>query len=230
MWPAFVERARRIDARWAQVEQLTAGALFLLMALLVFVSALTEAVGPSRSSGHVAGLWFVCSLAAWTRRRGALTPWWLALAWGAAWTLVISVALWTYLRWFAGGLIWAQKASLVLMLWICLLGASAATWERAHLTLELGESLWPRAWRRIVRALSRLVAALFCGIAFALALELVFDLHARGLRIESNRWLATWQAIAVLPYAFLAMTVRYVSQAATEATGQALPTHEDAST
>ena len=41
-----------------------------------------------------------------------------------------------------------------MMMWVALLGASMATYERSHLALEMGEKIWPQKWLRYVKAVA----------------------------------------------------------------------------
>jgi hypothetical protein len=82
-------------------------------------------------------------------------------------------AVYLYTDQFAGKIIPAQKLALVMMLWVALLGASMATYERSHLALEMGEKLWPARLVPYVKATSLALASAFCVAACYLAIELV---------------------------------------------------------
>lgn len=225
-WVASHPRIRRLDAAWYRAERALCSVLFLAMAALVFAAVVTDTFGNRREWTDAVILYGVCLLGVRTRavkdgetRRG----WPASLAIAAAVTAGIVGVLALYLQLAPGGLIWAQKLTLVMMIWVALLGASMATYERSHLALEMGEKVWPAPWVRYVKAIAHGVTSAFCLVCFLLALHLVESQRHQGILIEANRWLALWQAFLIMPYAFAAMAVRFLAQAVTVATGTAAP-------
>lgn len=222
-------RIRRLDALWHTGERYLCGGLFLVMALMVFASVLTETFGNRREWLDLALLFGVSLLAVRTR---AVKPgetrwsWPMALAVAAGATALIAGAVYLYTDQFAGKIIPAQKLALVMMLWVALLGASMATYERSHLALEMGEKLWPARLVPYVKATSLALASAFCVAACYLAIELVRSQRHHGLKIDANDWLPTWLAFVIVPYAFAAMAIRFLAQASTTATGTAAPIEE----
>jgi TRAP-type C4-dicarboxylate transport system permease small subunit len=217
---------RRIDDAWYRVERIVCAILFFAMAALVFAAVVNETFGNRREWSDAAILFAVCLLGARTR---AVKPgehrsgWPRSIAIAAAVTGVIIGLLLLYLRWAPGGLIWAQKLTLVMMIWVALLGASMATYDRSHLALEMGEKLWPQKWLRYVKTVAHGVTSGFCLVCLLLSIHLVQSQADQGIRIDANRWLSLWQAFLIMPYTFAAMTVRFLAQAVTTATGTAAP-------
>lgn len=228
-WTPTFPTLRRIDALWHKAERLVCGLIFLVMALMVFAAVVTETFGNRRHLSDVAILGGLCVMATRTR---AVKPgetrwsWPVSLAIAAGATVVIAAAVYLYTERFTGGFIWAQKLSLVMMIWVALLGASMATYERSHLSLEFGEKLWPARVLPYIKALALAVAAAFCVAACWLAIDLVSAQRHEGLRVDANRWLPTWAAFVIVPYAFAAMAVRLAAQAVTTGTGKAEPVEE----
>jgi TRAP-type C4-dicarboxylate transport system permease small subunit len=218
---------RKIDDAWFRVERAVCAVLFLAMGLLVFAAVVKETFGVRKAWIDVVILFGVCLLGVRTRavKEGERRLGWpMSLGIAAALTLAVIGALYLYLRSTAsGGMIWAQKLTLVLMVWVALLGASLATYERSHLALEMGEKLWPKRWLRYVKALAHGIAAAFCVVCCILAVYLVQQNADQGTLIEDNRWLSRWQALLVMPYAFGAMAIRFLAQSVTVATGTAAP-------
>lgn len=228
-WKPTYPTIRRIDELWHKGERALCGGIFLVMALMVFASVVTETFGNRREWSDVAILAVVCLMAVRTRAvKEGERPWsWpMSLAIAAGATVAIALAVYLYTERFVGGFIWAQKLALVMMIWVALLGSSMATYERSHLALELGEKLWPRRALPYVKALSLGVASAFSAGAMWLAADLVSHQRHEGLHIDANDWLPTWVAFLVVPYAFLAMAVRLLAQAVTTATGTAEPVEE----
>jgi len=225
-WTPTFPRIRRLDAAWYQAERWLCGGMFLFMALLVFGSVLTDAFGTRREWSDVAVLAAVCLLGARTR---AVKPGEPARTWAR--TLVDAGLAVGVILGLVFGSIWLldghsimiQKLALVMMIWVALLGASMATYERSHLSLEMGEKLWPARVLHLVKATGHGVASAFCLAAFLLSVKLVGSQRDLALTLEDADWLALWQAFLVVPYAFGAMAVRFLAQAATTATGTAEP-------
>jgi TRAP-type C4-dicarboxylate transport system permease small subunit len=127
------------------------------------------------------------------------------------------------------GLIWAPRAALASMLWIGLLGASTATYDKRHLALEMGDKIWPKPALRWVKALALLSAAALCIFLLILSVVSIEEHRARwlvnpvaeGENLSSELLLPKWVLLLVLPYTFLVMTVRLLAQAVCAARGQA---------
>lgn len=229
VWTPTFPVIRRIDAIWYQTERWLCGGMFLFMALLVFGSVLQEAFTTRREWGDVVVLFLLCLLGARTRavKDGEKVPSWAMVAiWAAAATAAIVGFVYASIWLLEGHSIMIQKLALVMMIWVALLGASMATYERSHLSLEMGEKLWPARWLHLVKAAGHGVASAFCLAAFLLSVRLVESQMKLGVVVEDADWLSLWQAFLVVPYAFAAMAVRFLAQAATVATGKAEPMEE----
>lgn len=227
-WVPTFPLIRKIDDVWYRIERAVCATLFLAMGLLVFAAVVTETFGTRREWSDIVILFGVCLLGVRTRavKAGERRPSWpVSLAIAAVLAAAVVGAVLLYVRWATGGggFIWAQKLTLVMMIWVALIGASMATYERSHLALEMGEKVWPVRWRRFVKAAAHGVTAGFCVLCFLLAVHLVQSQAKQGIVIEANRWLSLWQAFLVMPYAFAAMAVRFLAQAVTVATDTAAP-------
>lgn len=217
---------RKIDDAWYRAERFACAVLFLAMAALVFAAVVKETFGARREWYDLAILYGVCLLGVRTRavKAGERRPGWpVSLAIAAVVTGVVVGAVVLYIRSTPGTMIWAQKLTLVMMIWVALLGASIATYDRSHLALEMGEKLWPKPWLRWVKALAHGVTSAFCVVCAIIAIQLVQSQAREGVVIEDNRWLSLWQAYLVMPYAFAAMAIRFGAQAVTTGTGTAAP-------
>ena len=230
--PSF-PRIRRVDELWYRAERLCCGGMFLAMSLMVFAAVITDVFGTRRSPLDLVVLFGVVWLAISTRavKDGETRP---AprrrLVIAALITAAIAASVYAYTEYFPGGFVWAQKLALVMMLWVALLGASMATYERAHLSLEMGEKLWPARAAHIVKAVAHAVTSAFCIVLLLLSIRMVADQMGWGATIKANQWLPSWVALAVLPYTFAAMSVRLLAQTYTLATGQQQPPDEQVPT
>jgi TRAP-type C4-dicarboxylate transport system permease small subunit len=225
-WTPTFPLIRRIDRYWYTAEKYVCGGLFLLMAMLVFGSVVQGAFVVRREWSDVVILFAVCLLGARTR---AVKPGETAPGWGR---VVIHAALATGLivglvfgaiRVLEGRSVEIQKLALVMMIWVALIGASMATYERSHLALEMGEKLWPEKVLHLVKALAHGVTSAFCMAAFLLSVRLLEHQQQLGQAIIGVEWLERWQAFVIVPYAFAAMALRFFAQAACIATNKAEP-------
>ena len=217
---------RRLDQLWYLGERWLCGLVFLFMALLVFGSVLSEAFGTRREWTDVVILFFVCFLGARTRAvKDGEKAWSYAMSLAVALvaTGVVIGGVFLAIELLEGHSIMIQKLALVMMIWVALLGASMATYERSHLSLEMGEKLWPQKMLHLVKAVGHGVAAAFCVAAFLLSVKLVGSQMKLGVTVDDAEWLSLWQAFLVVPSAFGAMAVRFLAQAATVATGKSEP-------
>lgn len=228
-WTPTFPLIRRIDHYWYLGERLLCGGMFLFMALLVFGSVVQEAYVTRREWSDVVILFVICVLGARTRavKDGERVPGWGRVMIHAVLATAVVVGLVYGAIWLLDGRsVEIQKLALVMMIWVALLGASMATYERSHLSLEMGEKLWPQKVLHLVKATGHGVAAAFCAAAFLLSIDLVRSQMKLNDIVIGVEWLPTWQAFLVVPYAFCAMAVRFLAQAATIATGKAEPMEE----
>lgn len=232
-WSPNFPRLRALDDRWYRAERFLCGVMFLAMALMVMAAVITDMFGTRRSIIDVVVLFGLVYLAVMTRtiregeksmkgKRGLL------IAVGI--TAAVAGATYIYTEAFPSGFVWAQKLALVAMIWVSLLGASLATYERAHLALELGEKIWPRKILHFVKAAAHGVTSAFCVVLLVLSIRMVMDQKGWEATIEANDWLPTWVAILILPYAFAAMAVRFLAQTYTLATKKDQPLKEQVPT
>lgn len=228
-WTPNFPRIRRLDALWHRGEMWLCGTMFLIMGLLVFAQVLTASFGTRRELIDLVVLFALAYIGTRTRElkgneRRLGHP--ASLAWAGVITAAIAAALFAYTEYGPRSLVWAQKVSLVAMLWVSLLGASLATYERAHLALELGEKLWPRKVLHIVNAGAHAMTSAFCLLLLWLSMNMLMGPVVQGQNIEPLTWLPKWTAIIVMPYAFAAMAVRLAAQTVTLVTGTAKPKEE----
>ena len=231
---------RKIDAAWFRVEQMLCGAMFLLMGLLVFVAVVRDIFG-TRHNWLDALVLFVFAYAAVrtrVRREGErVRSQKESVAIAAVITIVLAVVVEVYVRNLPGGFVWAGEGALALMLWVAFLGASMATYEKAHLSLEFGEKIWPGAVVHIVRAFAHAVASAFCAGLFLLSVHSLQQHHAsweaadgHGSTLQTLDWVPLWAVYLIFPYVFIAMAVRLLAQTWTvasrtdEAPKEQLPT------
>ena len=112
-----------------------------------------------------------------------------------------------------GGFLWADSLLRVLVLWVGLLGAVAATRSDKQITVDALSRLLPprgRAAARVVTDLFTTAVSLFLGFHSA---RLVLDERAAGTIAFAS--VPTWVCELVLPVAFTVIGVRYLLLAIT---------------
>jgi len=219
---------RKIDAIWFRAERCLCGAMFLLMGLLVFVAVVRDIFG-TRHEWTDAIILFCFALAAVRTRTpspGKSRPDWpIAAAIALGITAVIAGLVELYVRNLPGGFVWAGEVALGLMLWVAFLGASMATYEKAHLALEFGEKIWPKRILHIVKALAHAVTSACCIGLLVLSIHSIKEHHAawqaaghHGSTLQTLDWVPLWAVFLIFPYLFIAMAVRLLAQTYTLAT------------
>ncbi len=219
---------RKIDEIWFRAERYLCGGMFLLMGLLVFVAVVRDIFGTRHEWTDLIILYAFALAAVRTRvpSEGKQRPSWLAAA-GIALGLTVAIAALVelYVRNLPGGFVWAGEVALGLMLWVAFLGASMATYEKAHLALEFGEKIWPKRVLHIVRALAHAVTSACCIGLLLLSIHSLREHHAaweaaghHGSTLQTLDWVPLWAVFLIFPYVFIAMTVRLLAQTYTVAT------------
>ena len=193
----FIAIMAALDRRLYRLERAVAGALFLAMVGVMFLSVAHRVF--SREEGRLSLLllrllehlalhpdpaqvhgawstilnlvltWLFALLAMRTLRRPVALTWPQALARASLLTVGLAAAVALLLWALPNGLVWGPAVALALMLWVGFLGASMATYENKHLALEMGEKLWPRRAQPYVKGLAALVTAALCAVLGVLA-------------------------------------------------------------
>lgn len=143
-----------------------------------------------------------------------------------------ALAIWALVTLLPSGLVWAPAVALACMLWAGLLGASIAAAQGRHLSLEVGKHLWPVRHRRVVRTAGLLLAGATSALLCALACVSVHE-HWQTWATTPDAatllptGLPLWLVLAILPWSFAMMALRFLRQALpghAERRGQTGPT------
>jgi len=81
---------------------------------------------------------------------------------------------------FLAPLPWAEEVLVFLMIWGVCLGASAVTYDRRHLAMDLFSTSFPPRLRAFLDGLSLVVIVGFCGFAFIQACKIVALMASNG--------------------------------------------------
>ena len=228
---------RRIDESWYRAERALCVALLAIMAVAVFLDAVHRQAANegrleqicrrffSEANAPLISTVLAFAIALWVLYGGLRTanlPKKISRPVAAA-AAVLGVALgYGLIRGmiaaFPNGLIWAQSLGLSGMLWVGFLGASMATKEGSHLTLEIMEFVWKGRAKAHVGRVGALAATVFCAIIGWLCLLEV--------RIEYAEWAESAGAVgvmagfevprfavfAILPFSFTVMALRFLGR------------------
>ncbi len=106
------------------------------------------------------------------------------------------------------GLSWSEPLVRYLVLWVGFIGASLATREGRHITIEV-IGLRPSArGRRCLAAVSQMCAMIVCALMAWAAVKFVHDDAQIGHRTFLN--LPTWILESIIPAAFAVMSLRFL--------------------
>jgi TRAP-type C4-dicarboxylate transport system permease small subunit len=102
---------------------------------------------------------------------------------------------------------WGDPFTRLLVLWVGLLGALAATRQNRHIAIDLVTHLLPPRLRAAVQALNNLFAGAVCAIVSGYAT--LFILEERGYGSAGLLGLPDWLLHAVIPLGFGLIALRY---------------------
>jgi len=229
---------KRVDEAWYRLEQALCVGLLVVMALSVFFDAIhRQASGKGRLEQICERLLGAAAAPRVSTLLAVLLTWWViygalrtvnsarqlsrarAAGVGVGGTLFAWGFVKALVAIFPNGLVWAQSVGLSGMLWVGFLGASMATKEGNHLTLEITDVIWKGKLKAHVGRLGALCAAAFCAVLGWLCWLQV--------QLEYREWADTdgatgtmmgleaprWAVFMVLPLAFGVMTLRLFARA-----------------
>ena len=108
---------------------------------------------------------------------------------------------------FDAGISCGDPTLRLLVLWLALLGAMAATRDDNHIRIDLLSRYLPGHWRRHARRLTDLFSALVCSLLAWHAGRFVLFEYQDGVVLMG--WLPAWVAELILPFGFSVMALRF---------------------
>lgn len=108
------------------------------------------------------------------------------------------------------GIVWGDVLVRLMVLWLGMAGAMAATRQRKHISVDLITRYLSPAWRRVVEGLTTLFAGGVCLAAFYYSLQ--FVLSERDFGSLAFAQVPYWVCVSILPAAFFIIAVRYFVQ------------------
>lgn len=123
--------------------------------------------------------------------------------------MVLLAALQIALRNFWGiGLVWADEALRILVLWVTMIGSVAATRDQRHVRIDALVRYLPPALGHWSAVLMDVFATAVCAVLAWASWGLVADALDAGDRVLGGR-LPAWSVQAILPVAFALIGYRY---------------------
>jgi TRAP-type C4-dicarboxylate transport system permease small subunit len=108
---------------------------------------------------------------------------------------------------FSSGIIWGDVLVRVLVLWICLLGAMAATRQDRHINIDVLSRYLPDRFGSLVNATVRAVTCLVCLLMAWEGVNLVrLDFQYRTIAFAA---VPSWVCELIVPVGFFVMGLRY---------------------
>lgn len=108
------------------------------------------------------------------------------------------------------GLVWGDILIRLMVLWLGMVGAMAATRQRKHISVDLVTRFLSPKWRRISERLTTLFAGSVCLTAFYYCLQFVISEYEAGDLAFAQ--VPYWVCESILPLAFFIIAVRYFIQ------------------
>lgn len=102
---------------------------------------------------------------------------------------------------------WADESQRLLLLWLALLGAMAASRDRKQLRIDLASRYLKGIPRHALEAFADLLTAVVAGVIGWSALSFVRETQAFGDTVLGQ--IPAWIVQAILPFAFLMMAIRH---------------------
>ncbi|MBT3016914.1 MAG: TRAP transporter small permease [Candidatus Thiodiazotropha endolucinida] len=109
---------------------------------------------------------------------------------------------------FDSGLVWADPTLRIMVLWLALLGAIAATREDRHIRIDLFSHRLSKRSRFAVSFINNLFSAFICGIITWHAIRFVYMEWLDGVKLFAS--LPAWLGEIIIPIGFGIMTLRFL--------------------
>lgn len=110
---------------------------------------------------------------------------------------------------WGAGIDWSDPLLRILVLWLGLLGAMAATRDGSHIKIDLLSKLLPAAAARYLTPFTHLVSAVICAVVCYHAGRFVMMEHEDGTTAFAN--VPAWLCEIIIPIGFGLMAVRFLA-------------------
>ena len=108
---------------------------------------------------------------------------------------------------FDSGIVWADSALRILVLWIGMIGAMFASRNKKHIRIDVLSHYLPYKLRDNIWRFTEIVTAFVCGLAAYFSIEFIKYEYEDGLIAFAN--VPVWVCELIIPIAFIIMALRY---------------------
>ncbi len=109
---------------------------------------------------------------------------------------------------FDSGIEWTDPLLRVMVMWLGLLGAIAATKQNNHISIDAVSRLLPNKGKVISSVIANLFSAIICAIVSYYALQFVLMEYEDGMMAFSN--IPAWLCESIIPIGFALMALRFL--------------------
>lgn len=106
------------------------------------------------------------------------------------------------------GIVWGDPLTKVLVLWVALLGAMAATRDGRHINIDLLSRFLPPRGKTVSRLVTNLFTAAVCAVLAYHAVRLVLIDREAGTLVFTT--VPTWVSELIIPIGFAVMALRFL--------------------
>ena len=110
---------------------------------------------------------------------------------------------------FQTGVTWTEPMARQLVLWIALFGASSATVDRKHISIDIVGHFLPSRWKSALRACTGIMAGAICGIMTWISIRFVKEEAQYSSASPIFTSVPEWIFELVLPIGFAILTLRF---------------------
>ena len=108
---------------------------------------------------------------------------------------------------FDAGISWGDILVRILVLWVGLFGAMAASRKGDHIKIDLVSRYLPARWKAAANTLTDLFTAVVCGVVAYYAVKFVHFEYLDGFKAFEE--VPVWVCESIIPISFFAMALRY---------------------
>jgi len=109
---------------------------------------------------------------------------------------------------FSSGILWGDILLRHLVLWVGFLGASLATKENNHISIDALSRMLNPVWFRRVRIFTNLFSAIICALLVRAAFVFIRDERAAGTTLFLG--IPTWIFMIILLTGFISVSIRFL--------------------
>ena len=109
---------------------------------------------------------------------------------------------------FDSGIEWSDPLLRVMVMWLGLLGAIAATKQNNHISIDVVSRLLPNKGKVISAVIANLFSAIICAIVSYYALQFVLMEYEDGMMAFSG--IPAWLCESIIPVGFGLMALRFL--------------------